>query len=510
MDLDDTFNSSGIVTTNIGGSEESRSAFLQTNGKLVLAGYSNGTGEYDFALVRYNADGSLDTSFDTDGKVITDIGNDDQANFVVVQTDGKIVVAGYSESAGDYDFALVRYNADGSLDTSFDTDGKVITDVSEYDEVKSVVVQTNGKIVVAGYSEFGGFYDFVLVRYNSDGSLDTSFDTDGIVITNIGAWDQANSVALQTDGKIVVAGNSDGDFALVRYNADGSLDTSFNTDGILIADIGAVNDSAISVTLQSDGKILVAGESGSSGAYVFALARYSTNGLPDLSFDVDGVKTTTIGNNGYDFSRAVLVQSDGKIILAGTSFNGSNYDFAIARYGPASPAFTLSSSSESRTVNNELSGYSISSTGGAIDSYSVSPAAPSGLTFNTSTGLLTGTPTSVAAATTYTITATNEMSTTTQTFTLTVTAANPSSSNNNSGVSEELARQEAAREEAARRAKAQKELTELLSLIPAIGELALNIGKATKSINQSKCVKGKTVRFVKKGKPCPRGFARAR
>jgi uncharacterized delta-60 repeat protein len=163
----------------------------------------------DFALVRYNADGSLDTSFDGDGKVTTDFGaSTDAGNSVIQQADGKLVVAGYSDNGGNYDFALVRYNADGSLDTSFDGDGKSprIWCGNDYGAI-SVIQQADGKLVVAGYSYNGSNWDFALVRYNADGSLDASFDGDGIVTTAIGAAnDYAQSVIQQADGKLVVAG----------------------------------------------------------------------------------------------------------------------------------------------------------------------------------------------------------------------------------------------------------------------------------------------------------------
>jgi len=170
------------------------------------------------------ADGDLDTSFSGDGKQTTAIGSGtDEANSVVLQSDGKIVAAGYSHNGTNNDFAVVRYNTDGSLDTTFDTDGKVTTDIgSSQDQAYSVVLQSDGKIVVAGWSYNGSNNDFAVVRYNTDGSLDTTFDTDGKVTTAIGSGiDAAYSVVLQSDGKIVVAGYSyngtNDDFAVVRY-----------------------------------------------------------------------------------------------------------------------------------------------------------------------------------------------------------------------------------------------------------------------------------------------------
>ena len=188
-----------------------------------------------FGLARYNTDGSLDTTFGGDGRVINSFSYRDDARAVAVQGDGKIVVVGRAQ-LGKYDFLVVRYNADGSLDTTFDGDGWVTTDFAgSHDRAYAVTLQTDGKIVVAGSALLGPtINDFALARYNSDGSLDTSFDGDGRATTSFhpaGSNDFAYDVAVQTDGKIVAAGytwSDGGAFALARYNSDGSLDTSFN------------------------------------------------------------------------------------------------------------------------------------------------------------------------------------------------------------------------------------------------------------------------------------------
>jgi uncharacterized delta-60 repeat protein len=287
------------------------------------------------------ADGDLDTTFGTGGKVTTAVGlGDDEAFSVVLQSDGKIVAAGYSYNGSNYVFAVDRYNIDGSLDTTFDTDGKVTTAVgSGTDVATSVVLQSDGKIVVAGYSYNGSNYDFAVVRYNTNGSLDTTFDTDGKVTTAIGSsTDRATSVVLQSDGKIVVAGwsynGSNNDFAVVRYNIDGSLDTTFDTDGKVTTAVGLGEDFAISVVLQSDGKIVAAGVSNNGTNDDFAVVRYNTNGSLDTTFDTDGKVTTAIGS-GTDRANSVVVQSDGKIVAAGYSNNGTNVDFAVVRYSNA-------------------------------------------------------------------------------------------------------------------------------------------------------------------------------
>ncbi len=196
---------------------------IQSDGKILVAG---STGYTDFALARYNNDGSLDVSFDSDGKVITDFGASEEAQSVVIQSDGKILVGGYSGDYSSHNFAIARYNNDGSLDTTFDTDGKVTTDFGGDDKGYSLAVQNDGKILIGGYSG----NNFALARYNGDGSLDETFNTSGRVTTDFGGDDKAYSLAIQSDGKIVLAGTSNNDFAAARYNANGTLDTTFGLE----------------------------------------------------------------------------------------------------------------------------------------------------------------------------------------------------------------------------------------------------------------------------------------
>src|ERR1051325_5285566 len=208
--LDTSFNGTGIVTTPIGsGHDFGNSAAIQGDGKIIVAGQTWNGSNYDFAVVRYNGDGTLDTSFNGTGMVTTAFGSGtDIGSSVAVQEDGKIVVAGYSLIGTSSDFAVARYNPDGSLDTSFNGTGKVTTDIGGgFDVGHSVAMQGDGKVVVAGWSFAGFSYDFALVRYNSDGSLDTSFNGTGKATTDIGgSADEGFSVVIQEDGKIVAAG----------------------------------------------------------------------------------------------------------------------------------------------------------------------------------------------------------------------------------------------------------------------------------------------------------------
>jgi uncharacterized delta-60 repeat protein len=337
-DLDTSFDTDGKQTTAIGPrSSEANSVVVQNDGKIVVAGYSQNGSNDDFAVIRYNTDGSLDTTFSGDGKQTTNIGSgNDAARSVVVQSDGKIVAAGYATIAGARQFAVVRYNTDGSLDTSFSGDGIQTTAIDYQDEAFSIVLQSDNKIVVAGYSDtVATLKNFAVVRYNTDGSLDTTFSGDGKQTTSIGSGnDVAYSVVLQSNGKIVAAGysrtGSNDGFAVVRYNTDGSLDTTFDSDGKQTTDLGS-GAASYSVVVQSDDKIVVAGYYNNVGNADFAVVRYNADGSLDTTFDSDGKQTTAIGS-GADVGRSVALQSDGKIVIAGYSNNGVNDDFAVVRY----------------------------------------------------------------------------------------------------------------------------------------------------------------------------------
>ncbi len=331
--LDTSFGNAGKVITPIGPSEDwGESVAIQADGKILLGGFSHNGTNRDFALVRYNADGSLDSGFGTDGKVITPIGGSDDWGYgVAIQADGKILLGGRSYNGSNYDFALVRYNTDGSLDTSFSGDGMVTTGFgsSSADAAYSVALQADGKILLAGDSNVAGTYDFALVRYNSDGSLDTSFSGDGKLTTPVGtSSDYSGTVAVQPDGKILQGGASSGDFALVRYNANGTLDATFDGDGKLTTAIGAFSDWGENLTVQPDGKIVFGGRASNGVDEDFALVRYNTDGSLDTSFSGDGKLTTGFSGSSSDGGYAVGIQADGKILLAGTS-SGT---FAMVRY----------------------------------------------------------------------------------------------------------------------------------------------------------------------------------
>jgi uncharacterized delta-60 repeat protein len=329
--LDSSFGVAGKVMTNIAaGFDSAFGVAVQADGKVVAVGRTSAGGG-KFALARYDADGTLDSSFGGDGKVTTNFtSGNDWANAVVIQTDGKIVAAGRASGAGGK-FALARYNTGGSLDTSFGGDGTVITNFTSGDDLAFGVAirPADGSIVVAGFVDDGPGSKFGLARYNANGTRDTTFDVDGRVTTDLtNGPDGAYGVAIQpADGKIVAAGTADFQkFALARYNTDGSLDASFSGNGTARPDFTDGSDYARSVTIQpADGKIVAVGSAGNSS---FALARYDTDGTPDITFSGNG-KVITGFTPGSDFARSVVVQADGRIVAAGTADLSK---FAVARY----------------------------------------------------------------------------------------------------------------------------------------------------------------------------------
>ncbi len=307
----------------------------------MVAGYSDSGSNNDFALVRYNTDGTLDASFGSGGIVTHDIAADDIATEITIQQDQKIVVAGFCGSSNK-DFALMRCNTDGSLDASFGSLGIVTTDIVSTDNFGfSVAIQEDGKIVAAGYSGSVST-DFALVRYNTDGSLDPTFGSGGKVTQDIAANDSAQAITIQQNQKIVVAGYSGSgstDFALVRYNTDGTLDTSFGSLGIVTTDIASTNDQGHAVALQSDEKILVFGITYSGSVRHLALVRYNTDGSLDASFGSDGIVTTSFGladSFGYALGGAGALKAE-SCAVRGPEGGGRRKYRAQSRRQPRAP-----------------------------------------------------------------------------------------------------------------------------------------------------------------------------
>ena len=382
---------------------------LQSDGKLVAAGERRACvgGEHDgercavntdcsgnpagvclgdIAVARYNTDGSVDLTFGSGGRVLTDFDGDDAAFALAVQPDGKIVVAGTSNGGGtgSLDFVLARYDSAGALDPTFGSGGKVLTDLGGNDEVFALLVQPDGRLVAAGVSDVAGSFDFALARYNTDGSLDATFGTGGQVLTDFGpvfvgadpsncalsaadfhGADVAFALALQPDGKLVASGASTGDFALARYNTDGSLDPTFGTCGRVITDFASDDAAASALVVQPDGKLIAAGRSSVAGGTTFSLARYTSDGALDPIFGAGGRVVTAIGSDA-EASALVLQPGDGRLVAAGAAGG----DFALARYqGDFSTLALTRAGTGSGTVTSTPAGLDCGGTCSALFPY---------------------------------------------------------------------------------------------------------------------------------------------
>ena len=350
-DLDFTFNNGGTLTKDLaGGNDFGAAVVIQPDGNIIIAGTGSSGSTPDFSLVRFTTNGTLDTTFNTGGTTQGIQSNNLYpvgicpcgAQALALQSDGKLLAAGYAGSGTDLDFVVARYNTDGTLDTDTfnilgNQPGVNMTAIgSGTNEAEALALQADGSVVVAGFSDNGTNSDFAMTRYNKDGILDVlQFGTSGIVTTDVsGADDKAFAAAIQPDGKILLAGyatNADTDFAVARYNSNGTLDTTFGSGGMVTTDFGAGNDVAQGIVVQMDGKIVVAGSAGDGAGGNFALARYNTKGTLDTAFGTDGTVTTDF-SGGADKAYAVAIQPDGKIVVAGYATSGGLSHFAIARY----------------------------------------------------------------------------------------------------------------------------------------------------------------------------------
>jgi uncharacterized delta-60 repeat protein len=412
-DLDPSFGTGGRVTIDFfGRADEARGVFVLSDGKiLVAAAVTNSAGtNVGYGLARLNKDGSLDTSFGNGGKMgplvfaypygcamqsdarvvmggtffkLTRFNPDgsldgsfgsggttppgfptgySSAWALAFYPDGRIVAGGGAgpSATAALDFALARYNANGSLDTSFGTGGRVTTDFSgNSDFVYGVAVQPDGRVIAAGdsYKTVNGenLHDFVLARYNIDGSLDQTFGNGGRVITEFAGGEVAYGLALSGDGRVVAAGLTWGgstfgnNVALARYNASGNLDSTFGNAGKVITSFGRFNVEAHALAVQPDGRIVQAGYAGTIGGD-FAVARYNSDGSLDSSFGTGG-KVTTDFAGGLDDAVSIAIQSDGNIVVAGSTGLNSSSDIAVARYKGSGPDFALAFDTPSVSVD---------------------------------------------------------------------------------------------------------------------------------------------------------------
>ena len=328
--LDTSFNTTGVQTTLVGSRTEGRALEIQSDGKIIVSGYAIQS-QTDLILIRYNTDGSLDTTFNGVGFVTTSAGSGAMVNSVKIKSDGNIVVGG-SCIINTAQFVVAQYSSAGTLDVLFGSSGVTTTEIGSNASLAQIALQSDGKIIAAGFALDNNTNKFALTRYNSNGSLDSGFGTAGIVKTTIGTDARIHAMTLQSDGKIVVAGQAivSGIKQLVvaQYDTNGSLDTTFNATGIVLTNIQDLSG-ANSLVLQTDGKIVVGGFSLGDDSQQFALARYTTTGTLDATFGTAGIELTTIPTGSTNTTSTVNSLTVSEYILA---VGFSNQDFALAAY----------------------------------------------------------------------------------------------------------------------------------------------------------------------------------
>lgn len=309
-DLDPDFGTDGKVTTIFPGGAYANDVAIQPDQRIVAVGAAAGPSfNGEFTVVRYLSDGTLDPSFDGDGRLTTPIGPGgvDEANGVGVLANGKIVAAG---TDGRQAFAVARYLSDGSLDPAFGGTGIVRTDLTaSYDVAHDLAIQDDGRIVVVG--QRGKTPRFTVARYRRNGTLDASFAGDGTTGLRT-EWSFATAVAVQPDGKIVVAGFEPGGLVLARFRRDGSLDRTFGRDGVSSGRVWGQFPGA--VALQPDGKIVTAGD---RDIFRVSIARFGPRGRLDPSFGEDGVVVTKLAPGAEQGLSGLVIQPDGRIVASG-------------------------------------------------------------------------------------------------------------------------------------------------------------------------------------------------
>ena len=342
--LDTTFSGDGLATADIsGGADAAFGAVLLADGRIVVVGSSRVGGNDDFAIARFEADGDLDTTFGTQGRTTTDFfAQRDRAFGVALQADGSIVVVGDAIVApGDTDFAVARFTANGVLDTTFGAagTGRVNTDIADQvDIAKNVVIGSDGRILVSGTITMGGspvLENAGLARYTASGGLDTSFGAAGV--HSIPLRSVGEALVLQGDGRILLAGSTAvagrANFAVMRLLANGSADGSFGSGGLATVGFSTQDDFARDLALDANGRIIVSGQASNRVNPDFAVARFTSGGVLDASFDGDGRFTVDFFGS-FDGAENVGIQPDGRILLGGFASNGNSVRYGLARFVP--------------------------------------------------------------------------------------------------------------------------------------------------------------------------------
>jgi len=326
--LDPSFGAGGTVLKYFGPYNLAYSVAIQPDGKILAAGYhqNSASGSPDFEVTplvaRFNQDGTQDPSFGAGGVAVVGPGPVESAKSLAIQPDGRIIVAGNKMAStgimrAPSQFVVSRLDPTGALDPSFGSSGKATTSFDQADFLNRIVVQPDGKIVAVGEtgasdSSETGVTSVAVARYSPDGSLDTGFGTRGKVTTSApGGGAAGYAAAVQDDGKLIVGGEAGSNLLLVRYNADGSLDSSFGTGGI----VSSMDGEAYSVVVDPTGRIVVGGTTAGAAGDVFAIMRFNPDGSLDSSFGTNGVAAMDMGFS--ETGRAIAIDPAGRIIMAG-------------------------------------------------------------------------------------------------------------------------------------------------------------------------------------------------
>lgn len=341
--LDTTFGSNGTLRFNVSQVKSFITDLAQqSDGKILIGGRTWDNISGNFALVRLNEDGSFDNTFGTNGISHITTTENDVSEAISLLDDGKILMAGYR----DNNFTVAKFNADGSVDTSFGVNGWMIIPFAGLPEsyIRAIAIQNDDKIVVSGFAlNSDNRYQIAAARLNVDGSIDNSFGTDGMLLFNVGDWnDFSDALAIQEDGKILIGGHKwianvgqRHDLMVVRLNTDGSRDTSYGTNGVASARLVDGANYAKDMVLQSDEKVILVGSTVFEGEYKMAMVRFNTDGSLDSSFGAAGNGMVSVNNAGLeDYGQAVALQADEKIILAGDAYtlDGNNSQFVVSRF----------------------------------------------------------------------------------------------------------------------------------------------------------------------------------
>jgi uncharacterized delta-60 repeat protein len=347
---DATFDGDGKFEFELGSEQYGYAVEGLPNGQILVAGgVSDPSGSLQLLLMRLNEDGSSDISFALGGFNLVDNfdGGEDIAQAMTVQSDGKILLAGYIHNELQQSIpAVYRFTDTGFLDETFGTGGLATVPVEEVEnEFTTIAVRPDGKIVATGhYSIFFNIWGFLVAQFDENGVLDPTFgpaddDFEGFTVRRAGPnWDESNGMQFTPEGDIVIAGTTMTEeftlqMCIAKFSAGGVLDATFGTNGFTIYG-EAAEDVAMDCVLLPDSKILAGGSSGAgaiSGNLALALWRFTADGAMDPTFNTDGMATIEIGE-GVDDINALALQSDGKLLAAGRSHNGTDYDFMIARF----------------------------------------------------------------------------------------------------------------------------------------------------------------------------------